>query len=125
MINGKLRELRIVGVALSPEFVYAIRPGALADDPKRYAALWMTQGRAGRGVPARAARSTTRRCACSRASAETAVLADIDRILAPYGGRGAIGRKDQTSNKILTGELGQLAALAGMVPPCSSPWRRS
>ena len=26
-INGKLRKLRVVGIALSPEFVYALRPG--------------------------------------------------------------------------------------------------
>ena len=44
MIDGKLRELRIVGVALSPEFVFAIRPGALADDPRRFAVLWMDGG---------------------------------------------------------------------------------
>ena len=41
IVNGKRRDLRMVGVAQSPEFVYAIRPGALADDPKRYAILWM------------------------------------------------------------------------------------
>jgi putative ABC transport system permease protein len=43
-------------------------------------------------------------------------MASVDRLLAPYGCLGAIARKDQTSNRILTGELSQLAALAGMVP---------
>jgi len=47
---------------------------------------------------------------------QAATLAALDRILAPYGGLGAIGRKHQTSNRILTGELSQLGALAGMVP---------
>ena len=41
VVNGKRRSMRVVGVALSPEFVYAIRPGALVDDPKRHAVLWM------------------------------------------------------------------------------------
>ena len=27
VINGRRRDLRIVGVALSPEYVYSIRPG--------------------------------------------------------------------------------------------------
>ena len=45
-----------------------------------------------------------------------ATLDAVDRILVPYGGKGAIGRQDQISNKILTGELGQLAVLSGMIP---------
>ena len=44
VLNGKLRRLIVVGVALSPEYIFAIRPGALADDPKRYAVLWMDRG---------------------------------------------------------------------------------
>jgi putative ABC transport system permease protein len=115
VINGKLRKLRIAGVVLSPEFVYSIRPGALADDPRRYAALWMPRpaladafqlGGAFNDVSIRLQPGVS----------EAALLADIDRILAPYGGTGAIGRKSQTSNQILTGELSQLQALAGMVP---------
>ena len=43
VINGKLRRLRVAGVALSPEFIYALRPGAIADDPARYAVLWMNR----------------------------------------------------------------------------------
>ena len=43
VLGGKLRQLRIVGIALSPEFVYAIRPGAIVDDPARYAVLWMAR----------------------------------------------------------------------------------
>ena len=41
IINGKRRELRIVGTALSPEFVYALGPGALMADDKRFGILWM------------------------------------------------------------------------------------
>ena len=33
--------MRIVGVALSPEFVMQVRPGALSPDYKRYAIVWM------------------------------------------------------------------------------------
>ena len=39
VINGRLRRLTIVGVALSPEFIYSIRPGELVPDDKRYAHL--------------------------------------------------------------------------------------
>ena len=115
VINGTERRLRVVGTAESPEFVYAIRPGALADDPKRYAVLWMD-----RTVVASAFRlegafnDVTLRL--QPGAPETETLAAVDRILAPYGGIGAIGRAHQSSNRILTGELSQLGALAGMVP---------
>jgi putative ABC transport system permease protein len=115
VINGKLRKLRIVGLVLSPEFVYAIRPGALADDPKRYAALWMPRPALASAFQMSGAfNDVTLRL--QPGVSETALLADVDRLLAPFGGNGAIGRKSQTSNQILTGELSQLAALAGMVP---------
>jgi putative ABC transport system permease protein len=44
------------------------------------------------------------------------VIASIDRVLEPYGGDGAYGRKDQASNSILEGELAQLEAMATIAP---------
>jgi putative ABC transport system permease protein len=41
VINGRWRELTIVGIALSPEYVYAIGPGALMPDDRRFGVLWM------------------------------------------------------------------------------------
>ena len=79
------RALRVVGIALSPEFVYAIRPGALADDPKRYAVLWMDRAASPPPSSSRV-RSTTSRCGCSRARRRPPRCAAVDRILAPYGG---------------------------------------
>ena len=43
VINGRLRKLTIVGVALSPEFIYSIRPGELVPDDKRFAVFWMDE----------------------------------------------------------------------------------
>ena len=41
IINGNRRRLDIVGVALSPEFVYALGPGSLMPDDLRYGIMWM------------------------------------------------------------------------------------
>lgn len=115
VINGSLRSLRVVGIAQSPEFVYAIRPGALADDPKQYAVLWMERTVVATAFQLGGAfNDVTLRL--QPGVSEAATLAAVDRILAPYGGNGSLGRKDQSSNRILTGELSQLGALAGMVP---------
>src|SRR5690606_4296398 len=41
VINGTLRKLRVVGVALSPEFVMTLAPGQLTYDPGLAPVLWM------------------------------------------------------------------------------------
>ena len=43
VINGRLRRLTIVGVALSPEYIYSIRPGELVPDDRRFGIFWMDQ----------------------------------------------------------------------------------
>ena len=43
LLNGKKRELKIVGIALSPEFIYALGPGDLMPDDRRFAVLWMSE----------------------------------------------------------------------------------
>ena len=42
IINGRKRSLAVVGTALSPEFIYALGPGALLPDDHRYGILWMS-----------------------------------------------------------------------------------
>ncbi|HYQ01167.1 MAG TPA: ABC transporter permease [Polyangiaceae bacterium] len=115
VINGKKRSLRIVGIALSPEFIYSIRPGALVDDPKRHAVLWMDRAALASAFQLSGAFNDVSLRLAPEAS-EQSVRAALDRILAPYGGTGSIGRKDQLSNRIVTQELGQLNMLSTMVP---------
>ena len=115
VINGRLRRLRIVGVALSPEYVFAIRPGALVEDPRRYAVLWMDRYAVATALQLEGVFNEVSLRVQPGAS-EAEVLARVDRLLEPYGGDGAYARKDQISNRVLTGELGTLAGLANMVP---------
>ena len=42
--------LTIVGIALSPEYVYAIRPGEIIPDDRRFGMLWMERAGAGGGL---------------------------------------------------------------------------
>lgn len=115
VLGGKLRWLRVVGIALSPEFVYAIRPGAMVDDPTRYAVLWMDRTTLSSAFQIEGAFNDVSLRLQPDAS-EVAVRAGLDRLLAPYGNDGAHGRKEQVSNRILNDELGQLATLSAMVP---------
>ncbi len=115
VLNGKLRKLRVVGVALSPEFVYALRPGAISDDPAGYAILWMNRAPLASAFQLDGAFNDVSLLLQPGAS-EPTVREAVDRLLRPYGCDGAVARQDQRSNKILTGELGLLQTLAGMMP---------
>jgi putative ABC transport system permease protein len=42
ILNGQKRELRIVGIALSPEFIYALGPWDLMPDDRRFGIVWMS-----------------------------------------------------------------------------------
>jgi len=43
IVNGRLQRLTLAGIALSPEFIYQIRPGDLFPDFSRYAVVWMNR----------------------------------------------------------------------------------
>jgi len=115
VVNGKLRRLRIVGVALSPEFVYAIRPGAIVDDPQRYAVLWMDRAALSSAFQLSGAFNELS-LRLQPGASEPSVVAGLDRLLAPHGSDGAYGRRQQLSNRILSDELNQLATLSAMIP---------
>src|SRR3990172_963569 len=41
IINNRRRDFTVVGIALSPEYVYAIRPGTVYPDDRRFGVFWM------------------------------------------------------------------------------------
>src|SRR4030095_10783933 len=43
ILNGRKRELMVVGTALSPEFIYARRPGDIMPDDRRFGIVWMPE----------------------------------------------------------------------------------
>ncbi len=104
VINGRWERLRIVGIGMSPEFVYEIAPGQLFPDNRRFGVLWMDRG-ALAAAAAMVASFNDLAVVLERGGSENAVIAAIDRILDPYGSLGAYGREDQLSNRIITDEL--------------------
>ena len=41
LLNGRKRRLTVVGTALSPEYIYAMAPGALMPDDRRFGIIWL------------------------------------------------------------------------------------
>ena len=116
LLNGKKRELKIVGVALSPEFIYALGPGDLMPDDRRFAVLWMSEKALAALFDLDGAFNAVTLKLLPGAS-EVEVIKQVDDLLARYGGTGAYGRKDQLSHAFLDAELRQLDALRRVMPP--------
>ena len=115
VINGRLRRLRIVGIALSPEFVYSIRPGELVPDDKRFGIFWMDRQALGAAFDMEGGfNDVVLRLAPGTPPDET--IARLDRILEPYGGLGAIPRALQLSHWTVENELAQLQSFGFMLP---------
>jgi len=115
LINGRRRTLTIVGIALSPEFVYAIRAGDLFPDFRRFGVLWMNEAAVAAALDMTGGFNDVA-LALSPGASEAAVIASVDRALVPYGGRGAVPQSLQISAWMLDSELGQLQTFGVVVP---------
>jgi putative ABC transport system permease protein len=115
IINGKRKQLTVVGVAVSPEYVYQIAPGAMFPDFKRYGVLWMGRNALAAAYDMDGAFNQVS-LTLARGAREQDVIDRVDAILAPYGGTGAYGREDQFSNRFLSEELKQLQTMATIFP---------
>jgi putative ABC transport system permease protein len=115
VINGRLRRLTIVGVALSPEFVYSIRPGELIPDDRRFGVFWMEREALASAFDMEGGFNDLAIDLAPGASSE-AVVERLDRLLEPYGGLGALPRALQLSHWTLENELAQLQSFGFLLP---------
>jgi len=115
VINGRLRHLTIVGVALSPEYVYTIRPGEMVPDDKRYGIFWMDEQALAAAFDMEGGFNDVA-IGLAPGVAPDAVIDRVDRILEPYGGLGAIPRALQLSNWTVQNELNQMQTFGVLLP---------
>jgi putative ABC transport system permease protein len=115
VINGRLRRLTIVGVALSPEFIYSIRPGELVPDDKRFGIFWMDRQALGAAFDMEGGFNDVV-LTLSPGIAADEIISQLDRILEPYGGLGAIPRALQLSHWTIENELAQLQSFGFLIP---------
>ncbi len=115
LMNGKKRLLRVVGIALSPEHVYAIGPGALMPDDQRFGILWMGREALAAAYDLDGAFNDISLTLLRGVSPES-VIQRLDALLERYGGVGAIAREDQISNWFLMNEIRQIETMAKIMP---------
>lgn len=115
-LRGRQVELEIVGIALSPEYIYAIAPGQIVPDDRLFAVLWMSRDALGQASGQDGAFNEVV-LRLNRGASEAAVIDALDRLLAPYGAPGAYGRDLQFSDIFLSSELNQLETMSRILPP--------
>jgi putative ABC transport system permease protein len=116
MMNGQQRKLQITGVALSPEFIYALGPGQMMPDPRRFGIVWVPRSSLEAAFDLEGAFSNVVLKLAPGADPNRVIEA-LDRLTAPFGGAGASPRKDQISHAFLDAELKQLSAMVKVLPP--------
>ena len=115
VLNGVRRDLSVVGLALSPEFVYSGTASSPFSDERRNGVIWMDREAIAPAFRMEGAFDDAV-FALQPGATERAVTDAIDRVLAPYGGLGAVGRDRQGSALMLETELTQLSSYASVVP---------
>ena len=114
-VYGRTQWFTIVGMALSPEYVYQIKPGAMFPDYQRYAILWMNRRALAAALDMTGAFNQVV-VRLSPGANEQGTIAAMDQLLARNGSLGAHGRMDQLSYRFLHEEFRQLATMTRVFP---------
>lgn len=115
IINGRRQSFTIVGVALSPEFVYQIQPGGMFPEYQRYGVFWLRQQALATSFDMEGAFNDLA-LRVSRGTSQEEVIDRLDLLLETYGGTGAYTRENQTSHQYLESEFSGLESMGAIVP---------
>jgi putative ABC transport system permease protein len=115
VMNGRWQRLHIVGIGISPEYLYEINPGGFLPDSRRFGVLWMSRETLAPAfdlVGAFNDASLTLEAGASQAD----VIARMDALLARYGALGAYGRDEHASARFIDDEIAQNRVSGTVIP---------
>lgn len=115
ILNGRLETLRVVGVALSPEFIYLIAPGSILPENERFGVFWMGREEMDAAFDMEGAFNDLLLRLMPGANVDE-VIDRVDDLTDRYGGLGAHAREDQISHKFLANEIQELENTSLIVP---------
>lgn len=115
ILNGRRTELEIVGIAISPEFIYQIGPADIMPDYQRYGVFWLREDALAAALDMDGAFNSL--LVKLEAQADSATLQlRLDQLFERYGGRGSYTREEQISHRFLSEELKQLRTNSIFLP---------
>lgn len=115
ILRGAKERLMIVGIGLSPEYVFEARPGEALPDNKRFGVFWMNERDLATAYDLDGAFNNVI-ADVAPGEATAPVMAEIDRLLEPYGGLIAYDRRDHASAKQLDDEIEMLNGMSIAFP---------
>ncbi len=113
LMNGKREQLLIVGIALTPDTIFAGATGA--PDLKGYGVFWVDQQALGSAYDMEGAFNHVAARIAPHAD-EAQVIAGLDRELRPWGGLSAYGRAEQMSHMMLNSEIQEQRVMGTVLP---------
>lgn len=111
LLNGHRETLRIVGVVLSAEYVFALCGGEALPDDRQFGVLWMDHEALAAAFNMKGAFNDVILTLAPRVS-EQAVIDALEHVLEPYGSLGAYGRDQQVSHRFVSDEIYQQEVVA-------------
>ncbi len=115
IMGGRKEQLLIVGIAMSPEFIYAVQPGLILTDDRRFGVLWMPRRQMEAAFNMEGAFNNAVLTLQGNANIQD-VIFHVDRLAEPFGGVGAYDRSDQASHHRVADELHQIGSMAYVTP---------
>ncbi|MBA2661596.1 MAG: ABC transporter permease [Bradymonadaceae bacterium] len=115
VLGGTWHRLQIVGIAMSPEFVFVARRGEFFPEDESIAVLWMSEQAVQAAFGMQGAFNDVV-VTLQPGASKPAFVDALDDLLEPYGGLGAYTRDDHPSNSLVSDELEQLRTLGMTIP---------
>ena len=115
VINGRWQRLQVVGIAISPEYVFEQRGVSAFPDNRRFGVLWMGRTALEAALDMKGAFNDLAVRLAPGANVD-AVIDAVDRLLEPYGGLGAYDRDQQLSHQFLRDEIAQDRVTGTLIP---------
>ena len=115
ILNGREQRFTVVGIGVTPEYIYQLAPGSLIPDFERFAIMWIGR-RAIENAYDMGGAFNDVTLKISNGVNELSVISRLDMLLAPFGGAGAYGRSEQLSHLYLSEEFKQLQKMSYIAP---------
>lgn len=113
--RGQKTQVYVSGIAISPEYVYALSPVSLFPDDKHFGVFWMNKSQLEMLTQMQGSYNNI----VGRVSKNVslgAIKAELDHLLKPYGTIGSIDRSKQMSYFFIQDEIRQQKSMAAIIP---------
>ncbi len=115
VINGRKKELLIVGMGLSPEYIYEVQPGSFFPDKRRFGVFWMSR-RALESALNMSGAFNDLSLTLAHGASEKDVIMQLDNLFRRYGSLGAYGRSEHLSDRFIVDEIKQVGIQITFLP---------